>query len=62
MTLAMKNVNITMDDTVADWARIEAAKRNTSVSRLISEVLAEKIRHDDSCAAAMRAALKFESI
>ena len=62
MTLAMKNVNITMDDTVADWARIEAAKRNTSVSRLIGEVLAEKMRRDDSYAAAMRAALKFESI
>ena len=62
MTLAMKNVTITMDDTIADWARIEAAKRNTSVSRLIGEVLAEKMRRDDSYAAAMRAALKFESI
>ena len=62
MTLATKNVAITMDDTIADLARIEAAKRNTSVSRLIGELLPEKMRRDDSYAAAMRAALKFESI
>ena len=58
----MKNVTITMDDSVADWARIEAAKRNTSVSRLVGEMLAEKMRRDDSYAAAMRDALKFEPI
>jgi hypothetical protein len=44
----MKNVTVTMEDSVADWARIEAAKRNTSVSRLVGEMLAEKMRHDDA--------------
>ena len=44
----MKNVTVTMDDTVADWARMEAARRNTSVSRLIGEMLADKMRHDDA--------------
>jgi hypothetical protein len=58
----MKNVTITMEDAVADWARIEAAKRNTSVSRLVGEMLAEKMRRDDKYAAAMREALKFEPI
>lgn len=58
----MKNVTITMDDAVADWARIEAAKRNTSVSRLVGEMLAEKMRHDDAYEVAMRDAMKFESI
>ena len=56
----MKNVTITMEDSVADWARIEAAKRNTSVSRLVGEMLAEKMRRDDAYEVAMREALKFE--
>lgn len=44
----MKNVTVSMDEVVADWARMEAARRNTSVSRLIGEMLAEKMRHDDA--------------
>ena len=44
----MKNVTVTMEDSVADWARMEAARRNTSVSRLIGEMLAEKMRRDDA--------------
>ncbi len=58
----MKNVTVTMEDGVADWARMEAARRNTSVSRLVGEMLAEKMRHDDSYERAMREALKFKSI
>ncbi len=50
----MKNVTVTMDDAVADWARMEAARRNTSVSRLIGEMLAEKMRHDDAYERAMQ--------
>jgi hypothetical protein len=57
----MKNVTITMDDKVADWARLEAARRNTSVSRLVGELLAEKMRHDDAYERAMREALEFRS-
>ena len=49
----MKNVTVTMDDAVADWARLEAARRNTSVSRLVGEMLAEKMRHDDAYERAM---------
>jgi hypothetical protein len=44
----MKNVTVTMEDQVADWARMEAARRNTSVSRLVGELLAEKMRSDDA--------------
>ena len=58
----MKNVTVTMEDSVADWARIEAARRNTSVSRLVGEMLAEKMRHDDAYERAMREALQFKSI
>ena len=50
----MKNVTVTMEDSVADWARMEAARRNTSVSRLIGEMLAEKMRREDAYERAMR--------
>ena len=49
----MKNVTVTMENSVADWARMEAARRNTSVSRLVGELLAEKMRHDDAYDRAM---------
>jgi hypothetical protein len=58
----MKNVTVTMEDAVADWARMEAARLNTSVSRLIGELLAEKMRHDDAYERAMREALEFKSL
>ncbi|WP_425257684.1 CopG family transcriptional regulator [Rubrivivax sp. RP6-9] len=57
----MKNVTVTMEDSVAEWARMEAARRNTSVSRLVGELLAEKMRHDDAYERAMREALEFRS-
>lgn len=57
----MKNVTVSMEESVADWARIEAARRNTSVSKLIGEMLAEKMRHDDSYERAMHEALDFKS-
>lgn len=39
----MKNVTITLDEEVARWARIMAAEQNTSVSRLVGELLREKM-------------------
>ena len=57
----MKNVTITVEDAALEWARIEAAKRNTSVSRLVGQMIAEKMRRDDTYEIAMREALKFES-
>ena len=49
----MKNVTITMEDAVADWVRIEAAKRNSSVSRMLGEMVADKMRHTDAYERAM---------
>lgn len=57
----MKNVTITMEDEVADWVRVAAAKRNISVSRLVGEMLGEEMRRSDAYEQAMRSALKFES-
>ncbi len=58
----MKNVTITVEDATLEWARVEAAKRNTSVSRLVGEMLAEKMRHMDGYARAMQEALQFEPL
>ena len=49
----MKNVTITMDEEVARWARIRAAERNTSVSRLLGELLKEKMREEEDYRLAM---------
>ncbi len=37
----MKNVTVTLDEETALWARIEAAKRDISVSSLLRELLRE---------------------
>ena len=37
----MKNLTITVDDGVLEWARIEAARRGTSVSRMVGDFMAE---------------------
>ena len=57
----MWNVTITVDEAVLEWARVEAARRGSSVSRMVGEMLAEKMRQEDAYAQAMRSALRFES-
>lgn len=59
--MALKNITITMEDAVADWVRVEAAKRNVSISRLIGDWIAEEMRRQDAYEQAKRAALKFET-
>ena len=39
----LRNVTITLEEDVAQWARIEAARRDTSVSRLLGELLKERM-------------------
>lgn len=48
----MKNVTVTLDDDTALWVRVAAARRNTSVSRLLGELLAEHMRIDQGYEAA----------
>jgi len=50
----MKNVTITLDEEVARWARIRAAERDTSISRLVGEMLQEKMLEDRTYQAAMQ--------
>jgi hypothetical protein len=58
----MKNVTITLDEEVARWARIRAAERNTSVSRLVGEMLRERMRREGDYRAAMRRYLEREPV
>jgi len=50
----MKNVTITLDEKVARWARIKAAEKDTSVSRLVGEMLREKMMSERSYHSSMR--------
>ncbi len=49
----MRNVTVTLDEKVADWSRVWAARNNTSVSRMLGELLAEKMLRDERYSAAM---------
>lgn len=50
----MKNVTITLDEHVARWARLRAAELDTSVSRLVGDLLADLMRRERSYEAACR--------
>ena len=50
----MKNVTITLDEEVARWARVKAAELDTSVSRLVGEMLKEKMAAEKSYETARR--------
>ena len=39
----LRNVTVTLEEDVAQWARIEAARHDTSVSRLLGALLEERI-------------------
>ena len=53
----MRNITITVDQDVARWARIEAAKEDTSVSRLVGEMLPERMAEEENCEKAVKRAL-----
>ena len=44
----MKNLTITVDDSVLEWARIEAARRGASVSRMVGDFMAEMQSREDA--------------
>ena len=53
----LRNVTVTLEDEVARWARMEAARNDTSVSRLLGELLKERMLAADVYQRAMRRAL-----
>ncbi len=42
-TRRLRNVTVTLEEEVAQWARIEAARQDTSVSRLLGALLRERM-------------------
>jgi hypothetical protein len=42
----MKNVTITLAEDVAQWARVRAAQLNTSVSRMLGDMLRDLMDRD----------------
>ena len=53
----LRNVTVTLEEDVAQWARIEAARQDTSVSRLLGALLKERMSAQDDYGKAMRRAL-----
>lgn len=47
-----RNVTITLDEATARWARLEAARRDTSVSQLLGELLRERMQEQRAYARA----------
>lgn len=43
---------MTLDEETARWARVEAARRDTSVSRLLGELLRERMTDEEAYEAA----------
>ena len=58
----MKNVTITLDDEVARWARLRAAEKNTSVSRLVGNLLKEMMQGEADYALAMEQYLMIQPV
>ena len=50
----MRNVTITLDEEVARWARIKAAEQDTSVSRLVGDMLREKMTNEQLYQSSMK--------
>jgi len=60
MKSRLRNVTVTLEENVARWARLEAARKETSVSRLLGGILKERMLERDSYERAMRRALSRE--
>lgn len=53
----LRNLTLTIEEDVARWARVEAAKKDMSVSRLVGDLLREKMLQKESYQQAMKRAL-----
>jgi len=53
----LRNITVTLEEEVARWARIEAAKEEVSVSRFLAGILRQRMAAQDDYSRAMRRAL-----
>jgi hypothetical protein len=54
MKTALRNVTLTLEEDVARWARLEAARQDTSVSRLLAGILKQRMMEADNYEKAKR--------
>ena len=57
MKSRLRNITVTLEENVARWARLEAERKEMSVSRLLGEILKEGMLEKDAYQRAMRRAL-----
>lgn len=53
----LRNITVTLEEAVARWARVQAAIKDTSVSRFLAQILKERMIESDGYDAAKRRAL-----
>ena len=56
----LRNITITLEEDLARWAKVEAARRDTSVSRLLAGILKEQMVENGEYERAMQEALARE--
>jgi hypothetical protein len=57
MKASLRNVTVTLEEDVARWARLEAARHDTSVSRFLGGILRQRMTESDQYEKSMRRAL-----
>jgi len=58
--MGSRNVTVVLEDEVALWARVEAARRDTSLSRLLGDLLKQHMSREMGYEQAMCSALQRE--
>lgn len=54
----MRNITISLEEKVARWVRVWAAEHDTSVSKMLSDVLKEKMELEEKYSVAMEQFLR----
>jgi len=57
MKSRLRNVTVTLEENVAHWARVEAARKEMSLSRLLGSILKQRMLESEGYQRAMRRAL-----
>ncbi len=58
--MSVKNLTVTVEEDVLHWAKVWAARHNTSVSRLVGSLLRGRMGEDSAYDSAMTAYLSVE--
>ena len=58
MKTKLRNITITLEEELARWARVEAAREDTSVSSYLAGVLRQRMKEEGEYEAAKKRAVK----